>query len=163
MSKHIYQFEFEIIDDSSFLIEQDKELIKIAREYTAKAYAPYSHFHVAAVARMKNGDLVWATNQENASYPVGLCAERVLLGLLSSSHPDMPINTIAISYYNHGNGKNEEPISPCGLCRQTLIEYEQRMKGPIRFMLSAQTGKILIIKSAKDLLPFNFGSDYLTQ
>lgn len=162
MAKHLYQFEFEVVDDSSLLSEMDRALVDKAREYTAHAYAPYSRFHVAAVAKMKQGDTVCATNQENASYPVGICAERALLSLLSNSHPNMPVDTIAVSYFNHNKGSNEEPISPCGLCRQTLIEYEQRTKEPIRFILSAQTGKILIVKSAKDLLPFNFGSNFLT-
>jgi cytidine deaminase len=161
MAKHVYQFEFEVVDDVGLLSEEDKELVEKTRAYTKGAYAPYSRFHVAAVARMQIGALVSATNQENASYPVGLCAERVLLGMLSQLHPAIPIDTIAISYFNHGGGKKEEPISPCGLCRQSLMEYEQRIKKPIRFLLTAQSGKILIIHSAKDLLPFNFGSDYL--
>jgi cytidine deaminase len=161
MAVHYYQFEFEVLDNREGLNHEDKALLETALDFTANAYAPYSHFHVAAVAKMANGEIVCATNQENASYPVGICAERVLLGILSSSHPNMQIKTMVVTYHNHGEGKNEGPISPCGLCRQSLLEYEQRMGSPIRILLAGQTGQVLIIKQAKDLLPFAFGANDL--
>lgn len=161
MAKHKYEFTFEVVAHSNLLSPEDNRLLAEARTFTENAYAPYSRFHVAAVARMENGDWIRATNQENASYPVGICAERVLLSILSTTHPGMAIDTIAISYHNHGEGKKHGPISPCGLCRQSLLEYEGRIGKNIRFILSGLEGEALIVFSAKDLLPFAFDSDNL--
>ena len=94
---------------------------------TEQAYAPYSNFHVGAVAKLENGEIVAGTNQENASYPVGICAERVLLGSAATLHPDVAIESIAISY-NSEKVKSDHPISPCGMCRQSLLEYENGKK-----------------------------------
>ncbi|MCU0387968.1 MAG: cytidine deaminase [Chitinophagaceae bacterium] len=161
MAKHTHQFEFEVLDHEVELNEQDRNLLQKAKETTVHAYAPYSRFHVAAVARLDNGETIGATNQENASYPVGICAERTLLGTLSSVYPNIPVDTIAITYTNHATGNSNSPASPCGLCRQSLLEYEQRTGKPIRLILAGETGKVLIISSVKDLLPFGFGPDDL--
>jgi cytidine deaminase len=127
---------------------------------TEQAYAPYSNFHVGAVAMMENSEVVAGTNQENASYPVGICAERVLLGSVATLHPNIPVKSIAISY-NSKEGKSNHPISPCGMCRQALLEYETRLKNPIRLILGGMEGKVYIIKTASQLLPFAFTSDEL--
>lgn len=158
MAKHEHAFEYEVYDSIDDLDNADKTLLENARLHTAKAYAPYSHFQVAAVAKTIDGLLVNGTNQENASYPVGICAERVLLSTLSSIHPDTPIDTIAISYHNLDGGSGH-PASPCGLCRQSLVEYEQRMKHPIRLLLSGQQGKVIVLETVKNLLPFSFTAD----
>jgi cytidine deaminase len=155
-----HSFSFESLDSDEGLNEADRSLLQTARKATANAYAPYSHFEVAAAARLQNGAIVQGTNQENASYPVGICAERTLLSALSSLHPNVPVDTIAISYHNL-NGTSHRPASPCGLCRQSLLEYETRMKSPIRLILSGQSGKVIIIHSASDLLPFSFTSEDL--
>jgi cytidine deaminase len=150
-----FEFDYESYNDSSELTREDQELLAKARAITAQAYAPYSQFFVGAIARLKNGQQVAGTNQENASYPVGICAERVLLGNAAMLHPGVPIDTIAISY-NSQQVKPAHPISPCGMCRQALLEYETRTLEPIRLILSGQEGKVFIIKTVTALLPFAF-------
>ncbi len=162
MMEHKYEFQYEVFNDITELSEDDAWLLTEAREVTEQAYAPYSNFHVGAVAILENGEVVAGTNQENASYPVGICAERVLLGSVATIHPDVPIKTIAISY-NSEEIKSDHPISPCGMCRQALLEYETRTKKPIRLILSGQEGKVYIIKTASFLLPFAFTSDELNK
>jgi cytidine deaminase len=105
-----------------------------------------------------NGEIVAGSNQENASFPVGLCAERVLLGSASSLYPKVPIESIAVSY-QAGNGISDHPITPCGICRQALQEYENRVKHPIRLILGGMEGKIYIIADSGMLLPLGFTSD----
>ena len=139
------------------LAEEDIALLQEAKAILNKAYAPYSNFQVAAVGKLKNGALVAGTNQENASYPVGICAERVLLSTASILHTNEAIETIAITYRNL-NGASAKPISPCGICRQSLVEYEQRTNAAIRIILAGETGNIIILNSASDLLPLSFGS-----
>ena len=157
MNPQKYQFEFEVYDSSDSLSEEDKNLLERARVVTENAYAPYSNFFVGAVAKLENGEHVTGTNQENASYPVGMCAERVLLAGASTLFPKMPIQTIAISYHNN-NGESNRPVSPCGMCRQTLLEYEERVKQPIRLILSGLEGKVYVIPRASMLLPLSFTS-----
>lgn len=155
MKENKFEFQYEVYEDVNELNEQDAWLLNEARSVTENAYAPYSNFHVGAVAILANGEIVAGTNQENASYPVGICAERVLLGTVATQHPNIEIQSIAISY-NSDTVKSDHPISPCGMCRQALSEYETRMKKPIRLILGGQEGKIYIIKSAGLLLPFAF-------
>ncbi len=158
--KEQYKFGFEVFDDIEHLHKQDAALLEEARKTTQKAYAPYSNFLVGAAAIFKNGEKVYGTNQENASYPVGICAERVLLASASMLQTDEPIITMAISYNNLSrNGGSDRPISPCGMCRQSLAEYEQRTSHPMRLILSGMEGKVMVIESAAQLLPFSFSSD----
>jgi cytidine deaminase len=158
MNQQKYTFDFEVFNSIEALKEDDAKLLQQAREVTKNAYAPYSNFHVGAVAKLSNGETVTGTNQENASFPVGMCAEQVLLASVSSSFPNVPVETIAISY-NNINGKSNSPISPCGICRQTLLEYETRTSHPIRLILGGLEGKIYIIPEANKLLPLSFTSD----
>lgn len=160
MKKVEYKFGFEVYDSSRDLTKEDEKLVDEARKITGKAYAPYSNFHVGAVARLSNGASVTGTNQENASYPVGICAERVLLSSASMLQTNVPIDTIAISYHNK-NGESNHPVSPCGLCRQSLAEYEERTGKPIRLILSGMDGKVFIVEKASQLLPLSFGSEDL--
>jgi cytidine deaminase len=157
MKKEEYNFQFEVFDSAEELSEQDSWLVNEARGVTESAYAPYSNFNVGAVAKMANGEIVAGTNQENASYPVGLCAERVLLSSAATLYPNVAIDTIAISYHNT-NGVSNHPISPCGICRQSLSEYEERTRQPIRLILSGMEGKVYIIRKSSYLLPLSFGS-----
>ncbi len=160
MKKEEFNFKYDVYNSSDDLSPGDASLLEAARKVTAKAYAPYSNFFVGAVAKMKNGALISGTNQENASYPVGICAERVLLSNAAMEQTNIPIDTIAISYNNiHGESKN--PISPCGICRQTLKEYEERIKQPIRLVLSGLKGKVWVLESVSHLLPLSFGGDDL--
>jgi len=131
-----------------------------ARNVTDKAYAPYSNFHVGAAAKLENGKIVTGTNQENASYPVGICAERVLLSAISSLYEGIPVETMAVSYQSK-KMKSDHPISPCGMCRQALQEFEGRTGRPIRLILAGMEGEIYIINSASQLLPLAFSSEEL--
>ncbi len=155
MNQEQYSFLFEVYDSPDALNADDRALLQQAYETSAISYAPYSHFHVGAVAKLTNGKTIVGSNQENASYPVGICAERVLLSAASSVYPGVPIETIAISYYNE-SGKSDRPISPCGICRQTLVEYERRLGHPIRLILGGREGKIYVIPQSSLLLPFQF-------
>lgn len=156
--KQEFSFNYEIYKDASELNADDLKLLEAAREVTKNAYAPYSNFLVGAAAKMENGNLVEGTNQENASFPVGICAERVLLSTASSLFPGMAIQTMAVSYKNL-HGHNNAPISPCGICRQALLEYEARGKQPMRIILGGQTGEVIVLESVKALLPFSFSKD----
>ncbi|HMO61508.1 MAG TPA: cytidine deaminase [Ferruginibacter sp.] len=157
MVKKDIGFTIEVYASAAALEPADAALLEKARAVTALAYAPYSNFHVSAVARLKDGQEVIGTNQENASYPVALCAERVLLSAAATIHPGVGIDTMAISYKNIA-GESDTPISPCGMCRQALAEYEERTAQPIRLILGGQQGEVFIIQSAKQLLPLTFTS-----
>ena len=158
--KQDYTFSFEVYDSSDDLDQKDAFLLSEARSVTQFAYAPYSNFNVGAAARLSNGETVTGTNQENASYPAGLCAERVLLSSASSLFPGVPIESMAISYHNL-KGSSDKPVSPCGICRQTLTEFQQRVSQPMRLILSGMEGPVQVISNAEQLLPFSFGSDDL--
>lgn len=147
-------------DNITELPEEDQWLLKEAREVTANAYAPYSKFQVGAVARLANGETVAGSNQENASFPVGLCAERVLLASVSSLFPRIPIETIAVSYKSE-HQKSDHPISPCGICRQALQEFEGRVNHPVQLILGGMEGPVYVIDSASRLLPLAFTSEEL--
>ncbi len=153
-----YSFDFEEYNSINDLSKEDAQLLRDAQNATKIAYAPYSNFLVGAMAMLTNGKTVAGSNQENASYPVGLCAERVLLSAASSIYPGVPIDTIAISYDGE-NVHSNRPISPCGICRQTLVEYETRFQHPIRLILGGKEGKIFIIPKASMLLPFGFSGE----
>jgi cytidine deaminase len=141
--------------DFAELNEADATLLAKARMIADSAYAPYSGFFVGAAALMLNGQILTGTNQENASYPVGICAERVLLSTVSSLFPNMGIQTLAISYRN-SKGNSDKPVSPCGICRQSLSEFETRTGHTIRLLLAGQEGKIIEVMQAADLLPLRF-------
>src|SRR5262245_53284879 len=158
MKKEEYKFSFDVYDSIEELSEEDAWLLNEAREVTEHAYAPYSNFLVGAVAKLTNGEIVAGSNQENASFPVGLCAERVLLASASSLYPQVAIETMAISYQS-ANGESDRPISPCGICRQSLQEFESRVKHPIRLILGGMEGKVFVIPNASILLPLAFTSD----
>lgn len=160
MAKASIQFDYEVYDSIDQLSDEDKFLLESARRVTEKAYAPYSQFQVGATAKLKNGSIVEGTNQENASFPVGICAERTLLASAAMLHQNMPIETMAIAYHNL-QGESNVPVSPCGMCRQALREYEERTKTPIRLILSGMEGKVFVIDQATMLLPLSFNGDIL--
>lgn len=159
MNTQKFTFEYDSYSDISELTPADQQLLSAARKVTEQAYAPYSNFFVGAVIHLQNGETVKGTNQENASFPVGICAERTALSTASSLYPGIAIDTIAVSYNNHNGGKNDAPISPCGICRQTITEYENRQQQPIRIIMSGQSGKVYILQTAKHLLPFGFTAE----
>lgn len=160
MEKKRIAFEIEEYPSAASLSDQDRILLEKARSVTGIAYAPYSKFRVGAAARMKNGQVVEGSNQENASYPVGICAERVLISVASILYPEQGIDTMAISYHNQ-RGTSDVPVSPCGMCRQAMHEFELRTKTGMRVILSGQEGKVWIISTANNLLPLSFDGDVL--
>lgn len=133
---------------------QDKQLVLCAIQATHNSYAPYSQFHVGAACLLKNGKTVMGANQENAAFPSGLCAERTALFAAQANFPDQPVTTLAIAASN-ADGMTKMPISPCGACRQAILEVEDRYKKPIRILLYGKK-EILCLNSIKDLLPFCF-------
>ena len=160
MHENKFEFNYKVYDSIDELPEEQQWLLHEAREVTAQAYAPYSNFQVGAVAKFSNGEIVAGSNQENASFPVGLCAERVLLASASSLFPKMPIDTMAVSYKSDHH-KSDHPISPCGICRQSLQEFEARVGHPIQLILGGMTGPVYVIDSASRLLPLAFTSEEL--
>jgi cytidine deaminase len=160
MKEGKFEFQYEVYNDISELQKEDAQLLTKARSVTKQAYAPYSNFFVGAVANLNNGETVSGTNQENASYPVGICAERVLLGNAATLFPGVSIDTLAISY-DSKDVESDHPISPCGMCRQALLEYETRTEKPIRLILAGQQGKVYVVNTVKFLLPFAFTPDEL--
>jgi cytidine deaminase len=160
MKKEKIEFTYEEYENINELSEGDAWLLNEAREVTDQAYAPYSNFYVGAVAKLANGKIVAGTNQENASFSVGLCAERVLLASITSLYPKIPIDTIAISYRS-SNAESDHPVAPCGMCRQSLQEYEDRLEHPIRLILGGMEGKVFVIPKSEMLLPLAFTSGEL--
>ena len=136
------------------LPKNDQRLLNEARRITALAYAPYSGFHVGAAVLLENGIIITGNNQENSAYPSGLCAERVALFYANANYPDSRVEAIAISAAKNGVLVNE-PVKPCGACRQALAESEVRFETPIRIILDGQDS-ILILQSVESLLPLSF-------
>jgi cytidine deaminase len=157
MQQTSIQIPLQIFPDRNALDPGDAELLDAAKRATADAYAPYSDFKVGAALRLNNNGIVTGSNQENASFPTGICAERVALSAASAVFPGFAVTTLALTYVNESGG-GQRPISPCGICRQTLLEYEQRFGQNIRVILGGPTGEIFILSKATDLLPLAFSS-----
>lgn len=139
----------------------DRELMDAAREATKRSYAPYSHFSVGAAARLASGIIVTGTNQENAAYPSGLCAERTTLFYANSRYPDQPVDTLAIAARTEKDFI-DTPIPPCGACRQVILETEKRYGQPIRILLYGKEC-IYEIESIGDLLPLSFDASAMEE
>ena len=142
------------------LNEADRALMQTAMEATARSYSPYSQFSVGAAALLGNGAVVTGTNQENAAYPSGLCAERTTLFYANSQYPDQAVKTLAIAARTEQDFL-DTPIPPCGACRQVLLETEKRFGKPMRILLYSKSD-IYIMEGVSALLPLSFDGDYLT-
>lgn len=151
-----FKFSYQTFTDSKELQPEFEQLLFVAKSNTNNAYAPYSEFNVSAAVLLDNGEIIKGVNIENASYPVGICAERSALSSAISSFPNQGIKAIAISYASIHTESNK-PTFPCGMCRQFISECEDRNQKNIILILAGQTGDIIVISSAKDLLPFSFG------
>ncbi len=160
MEKLNFKSEVMVYDNHYELPEEIEDLLNIATEAAKKAYSPYSHFKVGAAILLNNGKIITGNNQENSAYPSGLCAERTAAFYASSQYPEVPFSRIAITSHCPTQ-QTTEPVTPCGGCRQTLIEYEQKFNQKIEIILSGDIGKVYIFKSVSDLLPFSFHSGYL--
>ena len=138
------------------LSSQDRLLVDSAIDAVATAYAPYSNFHVGAAVRFEDGEIVKGSNQENAAYPSGICAERTALFYASASRPNVPMNAIAIAAAQDGK-LIPNPVTPCGACRQVMIQYQLKSGCPMKiFLIGAE--KIWQFEKVEDLLPFIFDS-----
>ncbi len=155
------QFTIDIFeyDTHSELSTEDQKLLEKAKEITQNSYAPYSNFHVGAALILENGEIITGSNQENAAYPSGLCAERVALFWANSQYPDVPVKAIAITA-RKAQKFIEKPVAPCGACRQVLLETEMRFNQPIKIILAGEN-RVDIIENAQSLLPINFDKDAL--
>lgn len=139
--------------------ENIKKLIEKAKLAAKDAYAPYSEFHVGAAVLLADGKIITGNNQENAAYPSGLCAERVALFHANSQYPQIAVEAIAVAAYHNG-AFTDNPCTPCGSCRQTLLEIEHRYDKPIKIVMYGRA-KICEVDSIKKLLPLSFGKSSL--
>jgi cytidine deaminase len=130
------------------------ELIRLAKEATKKAWAPYSQFRVGAALELENGEIITGNNQENIAFPSGLCAERVALFYAGSQFPGVAIRRIALAAYADGKFV-AKPVYPCGDCRQVLLEHENRVNKPVEVIMYGED-EIKLVKSVSDLLPLPF-------
>ena len=151
---------YQIYDRAEELDQADQQLVQKAIEATQQAYAPYSNFKVGAAIRLGNSDIILGNNQENASYPAGLCAEQTALFHVGANYPNETIQTIAIATASK-KGSADHPIAPCGICRQVLMEYECKQDSLIRILLINGDQSITEISSANDLMPMAFSSEFL--
>ncbi|WP_165155168.1 cytidine deaminase [Parabacteroides sp. ZJ-118] len=135
-----------------------KRLYEAAFEASRKAYAPYSKFHVGAAVLLENGEILSGNNQENAAYPSGLCAERTTLFYAGARYPDVPVRILAIAAMK--DGERVDLITPCGACRQVMLETEQRYGQPMEVLLCGKEVAYLV-PGAATLLPFCFGKSDL--
>ena len=143
------------------LNKAEQDLMTSAMEATTRSYAPYSKFSVGAAALLANGIVVTGTNQENAAYPSGLCAERTTLFYANSQYPDQPVLTLAIAARTEKDFI-DLPIPPCGACRQVILETEKRYKQPISILLYGKK-EIYEVKSIGDLLPLSFDASAMKE
>lgn len=137
------------------LSAEDCRLVDFAREACQRTYAPYSKFAVGAAISLSNGEIVSGSNQENVAYPSGMCAERVACFYAHSQHPEAQFKTIAIAACDADGKGTQLPISPCGNCRQALLEYETLADSDIKIILVGEK-EIYILPSVKSLLPLAF-------
>jgi cytidine deaminase len=137
------------------LTETERSLIELAIEGTNRSYAPYSNFHVGAAILLKNGVKFIGCNQENAAFPAGICAERSAIFAAGAQYPDEPITMLAITARGKDGELIDEPASPCGTCRQVIIETETRFKQPVRILLYGRK-HTYVIDGIKELMPLSF-------
>ncbi len=143
--------EFDSIDE---LIPRDRELLKNAIDAIKGSYAPYSNFRVGAAVRLRNGLIVKGSNQENAAYPSGLCAERTAMFSAAARYPDEPFEALAVVASQNGKLQGA-PSYPCGACRQVMAQYETRWQRNLKIILGS-AGKIQVFDSVSGLMPFIF-------
>ena len=140
--------------DVEELSDSDRHLVERAKEMTQTSYSPYSEFRVGAAIRLQDGQVFAGSNQENAAYPVGSCAERTTFFYAQANAPEVAPEAIAIAAFTNGHFL-EKPISPCGMCRQALLEAETRYGTHIRVLLYGTDG-VYVAQSMRDLLPLTF-------
>lgn len=160
MKDIIISTQFSVFESVSELPNDIQNLMKQAIEVRKKAYAPYSKFKVGAALLLDNGKIVLGSNQENAAYPSGLCAERVAVFHAGAIYPDAKILKMAITAASDTN-QTSSPIPPCGSCRQSIAEYEIKQETPIEIYFMGEIGATYKSESLKNLLPFMFDKKFL--
>ena len=160
MEKKSIISEIYIYDDLTELSQEEQELLNSAHKAREDAYAPYSNFKVGAAVLLENNEIVIGSNQENASFPSGLCAERVAIFHAGAAHPAALIKAIAI-VAAPDNSREGKPAAPCGNCRQAIYEYENKQEKPINILMMGSDGRIFKCKSIASLLPLAFNNDFL--
>ncbi|MDX1768144.1 cytidine deaminase [Arenibacter troitsensis] len=153
-------FDLMVYESVDELEQEDQVLLREAVKARQNAYSPYSKFNVGAAVLLDNDEIVIGNNQENASYPSGLCAERVAIYYASAKFPGVGVKAIAISATSKNFVVNK-PAAPCGNCRQSISEYEIRQMRPISILMSGETGEILKCNSVADILPLAFNATFL--
>lgn len=133
----------------------DLELVEAACSATYTSYAPYSHFYVGAAVRLDNGEVVTGSNQENAAFGAGTCAERTALFYANANHPNIGVHAIAVAARGSNGYLLKSHISPCGVCRQALIEVQKRSGHPVRVLLVGEES-VKVVPTVSHLLPFQF-------
>jgi len=151
---------FIAIPNYEALDQTEKKLFDAASKIRDKAYAAYSHFHVGCAILLENGEIITGSNQENAAYPSGLCAERTTIFWTAANFPDVKINKLFVIGAPK-DAASSTPIPPCGACRQSILEYEAKQKDGIEIYFASLDGEIFKTESIRDLLPFSFDSTYL--
>lgn len=160
MKKIVLQTTFKVYTDSKQLAPADQQLLALAKNALEDSYSPYSQFQVGAGLLLQNGEMLSGSNQENAAYPMCLCAERVALGAAAAQYPKEAILAIAITAKNP-RLPQKRPVSPCGACRQVLVETEAKHNQTMRIILQGEVGDIYLIDQARDLLPLSFDGGFL--
>ena len=160
MKKHRITLSFLEFNSMDEMNADDRDLLLKAKESAKHAYAPYSKFRVGAAVRLANGTIVIGNNQENAVYPVGLCAERVALFSAQANYPDQPIVALAVTAIG-SDGKISQPVPPCGSCRQAMVEAESRHSQPLRVIMQGEEGPIIVSEKMDNLMPLTFAEDFL--
>jgi len=158
MKKSHINIEVDTYDNINELPKDEITLVNEAKKVAFKAYAKYSNFFVGAAVLLKNGKIITGNNQENNAFPSGLCAERVALFYANSQYPDVPVLKMAVVAI-YQNDVLDEPVAPCGACRQVMLETEMRFLTPIRIILVGKN-KILAINNIKSLLPLSFNFEF---
>lgn len=151
----ILTISYQEFDSIEALPAADRELLAAAAEATEGAYAPYSHFRVGAALRLADGRVVCGSNQENAAYPSGMCAERTAIFAASAQRPEMRDYEALAIVGRNSDGELCE-AAPCGACRQVMIEYEHLQGHPMRVIMQLNGGRVRVVGSVADMLPFSF-------
>ncbi len=142
------------------LDELERKLVETAKQATFSSYAPYSNFSVGAALLLSNGEIVTGANQENSAFPSGLCAERTAIFYANAKYPDSPFEYLVIAARNSEGKFTQEPVYPCGACRQVFVEVVSRFKKTFKVLLYGTKGTY-VIDSALDLMPLSFDASYL--
>ena len=160
MKKERFICPYTVYDHLEELDPSDAELLRFAHDAARNAYAPYSKFNVGAAVRLANGAVVLGNNIENAAYPSGLCAERVAMFAAMAQYPGVPFEALAVTAYS-ASKTIDEPVAPCGACRQVMVEVEQLSKQPLRVLCQGETGPVFAFDGIESLMPFIFLDKFL--